>query len=114
MRGHKRSVFNKWNMTNKAKKNMLKKLKGIILITWIVSLANHGYSANPESDFDICVYGESASGVIAAIQGARLGKKVVLVSKNEHVGGLATSGLTATDMNRNDMVGGLAKEFYQR
>ncbi|TZF85061.1 FAD-dependent oxidoreductase [Pedobacter sp. BS3] len=64
--------------------------------------------------FDICVYGESASGVIAAIQSARLGKRVVLVSKNQHVGGLVTSGLTATDMNRNDMVGGLTREFYQR
>lgn len=62
--------------------------------------------------YDICVYGESASGVVAAIQGARMGKKVVLLSKNNHVGGLATSGLTATDMNRNDLIGGITKEFY--
>src|SRR5690606_13547151 len=67
-----------------------------------------------ENVFDICVYGETASGVIAAVQAARMGKSVVLISKNKHVGGLATSGLTATDMNRNDMVGGLAREFYQR
>lgn len=63
---------------------------------------------------DVCVYGESASGVMAAIQAARLGKKTVLVSKNIHVGGLATSGLTATDINRQDQVGGLAAEFYGR
>lgn len=63
---------------------------------------------------DVCVYGESASGVMAAIQAARLGKKTVLVSKNSHVGGLATSGLTATDINRQDQVGGLAAEFYGR
>src|SRR5690606_3614657 len=72
------------------------------------------FASDKENVFDICVYGESAGGVIAAIQGARLGKNVVLISKNQHVGGLATSGLTATDMNRNDMVGGLAREFYQR
>lgn len=64
--------------------------------------------------YDICVYGESASGVVAAIQGARMGKKVVLLSKNNHVGGLATSGLTATDMNRNDLIGGITKEFYNK
>lgn len=63
---------------------------------------------------DVCVYGESAAGVMAAIQSARLGKKTVLVSKNTHVGGLATSGLTATDINRQDQVGGLAAEFYGR
>lgn len=63
---------------------------------------------------DVCVYGESASGVMAAIQSARLGKKTVLISKNAHVGGMATSGLTATDINRQDQVGGLAAEFYGR
>ena len=63
---------------------------------------------------DVCIYGEGASGVMAAIQAARLGKKTVLVSKNSHVGGMATSGLTATDINRQDQVGGLAAEFYGR
>ena len=63
---------------------------------------------------DVCIYGESASGVVAAIQSARLGKKTVLISKNSHVGGLATSGLTATDINRQDQVGGIAAEFYGR
>lgn len=63
---------------------------------------------------DVCIYGESAAGVMAAIQSARLGKKTVLISKNTHVGGLATSGLTATDINRQDQVGGIAAEFYGR
>lgn len=63
---------------------------------------------------EVCVYGESASGVVAAIQSARLGKKTVLISKNNHVGGMATSGLTATDINRQDQVGGIAAEFYGR
>ena len=85
-----------------------------LLITWTVLWGISGNAQHREETFDICIYGESASGVIAAIQGARLGKKVVLISKNRHVGGLVTSGLTATDMNRNDMVGGLTKEFYQR
>ncbi len=80
----------------------------------LVLLLTSTVSANGPVDYDICVYGESASGVIAAIQGARLGKKVILVSKNGHVGGLATSGLTATDMNRNDLVGGVTREFYNR
>lgn len=84
-------------------------MKRIILILLaIVSVV----SCSNSDKYDICVYGESASGVVSAIQGARMGKKVVLVSKNRHVGGLATSGLTATDMNKHYTIGGIAAEFY--
>lgn len=85
-----------------------------LIFVFITIYSNQIYADDQQNSFDICVYGESASGVVSAIQGARLGKNVVLISKNQHVGGLATSGLTATDMNRNDMVGGIAREFYQR
>ena len=63
---------------------------------------------------DVCVYGGSASGCIAAIQVARMGKDVVLVSPLEHVGGMVTSGLTATDMNKHNCIGGVTAEFYGR
>lgn len=86
-------------------------MKKILVIIFLLGVINC-YSNTPK--YDLCVYGESASGVIAAIQAARMGKKVVLLSKNNHVGGLVTSGLTATDMNRNDLVGGVTKEFYNR
>ena len=82
----------------------------IILIALCAVLSAQGATIKT----DVCIYGESASGVMAAIQSARLGKKTVLISKNSHVGGLATSGLTATDINRQDQVGGLAAEFYGR
>lgn len=84
----------------------------IIIVLLFISFSANLFANSPQ--YDICVYGESASGVIAAIQGARSGKKVVLVSKNNHVGGLVTSGLTATDMNRNDLIGGITKEFYNK
>lgn len=87
--------------------------KTIIITTLLIfSFITNLWANSPK--YDICVYGESASGVVAAIQGARMGKKVILVSKNNHVGGLATSGLTATDMNRNDLIGGITKEFYNK
>ena len=61
---------------------------------------------------DVVVYGETLAGISAAIQAARLGKSVVLLSQTAHVGGVATAGLTATDMNRSPLVGGIAREFY--
>lgn len=67
-----------------------------------------------EESCDLCVYGGSASGCIAAIQAARMGKNVTLVSPLKHVGGMVTSGLTATDMNKHACIGGVTAEFYGR
>jgi len=63
---------------------------------------------------DIVVYGGTPAGVTAAIQGARSGKKVALLSFNRHVGGMTSGGLTATDVGSRAAIGGLANEFYTR
>jgi len=63
---------------------------------------------------DVAVYGGTPAGVTAAIQAAREGKKVILLSFNHHVGGMTSGGLTATDLGRRDSIGGLALEFYNR
>lgn len=63
---------------------------------------------------DVCVYGATSSGVTAAIEVARQGKSVVLLGFNQHVGGLTTGGLGATDIGNKDVIGGLSREFYQR
>lgn len=63
---------------------------------------------------DVAVYGGTPAGVAAAIQAARMGRKVVLLSFNKHVGGLTSGGLTATDIGKKESIGGLAKEFYAR
>ncbi|MBR1958281.1 MAG: FAD-dependent oxidoreductase, partial [Tidjanibacter sp.] len=88
----------------------MKKRLSIMILALCAALSVQGVTITTE----VCIYGESAAGVMAAIQSARLGKKTLLVSKNTHVGGMATSGLTATDINRQDQVGGLAAEFYGR
>ena len=63
---------------------------------------------------DVAVYGGTPAGVTAAIQAARAGKKTVLLSLNQHVGGMTSGGLTATDLGRKESIGGLALEFYTR
>lgn len=73
-----------------------------------------------EREYDIVIYGGGSSGFIAAIQGARLGKSVVLVEPGNHLGGINVEGLGGTDIdNHNEFqnspaVGGLALEFYRR
>src|SRR5262245_18981592 len=63
---------------------------------------------------DIVIYGGTSSGIIAAIQAERMGKKVVLIEPSSHLGGLTTGGLGATDIGNKSAIGGLAREFYHR
>jgi lysophospholipase L1-like esterase len=63
---------------------------------------------------DICVYGGTSGGVIAAVQAARMGKSVILVSPTKHLGGLTSSGLGWTDLGSEAILGGLSREFYHR
>lgn len=67
-------------------------------------------------DADVCVYGGTSGGVIAAVQAARMGKSVALVVVNNHLGGMTSGGLGQTDIGSfgNGYIQGLAREFYTR
>lgn len=65
--------------------------------------------------YDIVIYGGNASGIIAAIQAAKMGKTVAVVEPNPYrIGGLTTGGLSDTDVGNAGVIGGLAAEFYRR
>ena len=63
---------------------------------------------------DIVVFGATSAGVVAAVQAARMNKTVILIEPHNHVGGLTTGALGATDIGNKDVIGGLSREFYQR
>lgn len=65
-------------------------------------------------EHDIVVYGGTSGGVTAAVQSARMGKSVVVVSPTEHLGGLTSSGLGWTDLGDSSILGGISREFYHR
>lgn len=65
-------------------------------------------------DADLCVYGGTSGGVMAAIQGCRMGLRVVLVAPERRLGGMTTGGLGMTDIGSKEAIGGLAHEFYRR
>ncbi len=60
---------------------------------------------------DIVIYGGTPSGIAAAISAARMGREVVLVEYNDHIGGMTTSGLGKSDIENRAMIGGIFKEF---
>ena len=63
---------------------------------------------------DICIYGGTASGVIAAVEARRRGRTVILLNPGKHLGGMTSGGLSSTDIGNRNAIGGLALEFYKR
>ncbi len=63
---------------------------------------------------DVIIYGGTASAVMAAVQVRKMGKTVIIVSPDKHLGGLSSGGLGFTDTGNKSVIGGLSKEFYQR
>lgn len=82
----------------------------LLLLALSIGLA----SAKEPLKADVVVYGDASGGVISAVQVARMGKSVILVSQYGHLGGLTSSGLGFTDIGNDEILGGLAKEFYHR
>ncbi|MCA9260792.1 MAG: FAD-dependent oxidoreductase, partial [Planctomycetales bacterium] len=86
---------------------------------WLGGGACHGAAFN-DHDVDICIYGATSAGVVAAVQAARLGRSVTLVEPGLHLGGMSAEGLGGTDIDNHPgfqnspAVGGLALEFYRR
>lgn len=64
--------------------------------------------------FDICIYGGSSAGVIAAYTAAMQHKRVVLIEPGHRLGGLSSGGLGFTDIGNKYVVTGLARDFYRR
>lgn len=63
---------------------------------------------------DVVIYGGTSAAVAAAVQAKRMGKSVIVVSPDIHLGGLTSGGLGFTDTGKKEVIGGIAREFYQR
>ena len=70
--------------------------------------------STPEPEYDVCVYGGTSAGVIAAYAVAKQGKKVLLVEPGQRLGGMTSGGLGQTDIGNKQVVKGLALDFYRR
>src|SRR5690554_5628952 len=81
----------------------------LMLLLYFFSLSVHSQT----HAYDIVIYGGTSAGVAAAIQSSRMGKSVVLIEPSEHLGGLTTGGLGATDIGNKGAIGGISREFYQ-
>jgi FAD-dependent oxidoreductase family protein len=81
-----------------------------LLLLFTASSAGN-QSAN---QYDLVIYGGTAAAVTAAVQAKLMGKSVIIVSPDKHLGGLTSGGLGYTDTGDKAVIGGLAREFYHR
>jgi FAD dependent oxidoreductase len=63
---------------------------------------------------DVCVYGGTSAGVIAAYAAKKLHHTVLLIEPGYRLGGLSSGGLGYTDIGNKYVVTGLARDFYRR
>lgn len=70
--------------------------------------------AQAQEKADVIVYGGTSAAVTAAVQADRMGKSVVIVCPEKHLGGLSSGGLGFTDTGDKSVIGGLSREFYHR
>ncbi|MBL7734226.1 MAG: FAD-dependent oxidoreductase [Chitinophagaceae bacterium] len=63
---------------------------------------------------DIIIYGGNSAAIVAAVRSAMMGKSVIVVSPDTHLGGLSSGGLGYTDTGDKEVIGGLARDFYHR
>ncbi|HEX4129562.1 MAG TPA: FAD-dependent oxidoreductase [Pirellulales bacterium] len=67
-----------------------------------------------EPVYDVVVYGGTSAAIAAAVQARAMGKTVLIVSPDKHLGGLSSGGLGWTDSGNKAVVGGISRDFYHR
>lgn len=97
-------------------KNTKQLVNSTFVLLAILLLSCQSKSVQNEKPFsaDVIVYGGTSAAVTAAVQVAKMGKSVLIVSPDVHLGGLSAGGLGWTDTGKKESIGGLSREFYHR
>lgn len=92
---------------------IIREFVNLSIITGLLLLL---FSCSPAdgNNADVIIYGGTSAAVISAVEVARSGKSVIIVSPDKHLGGLTSSGLGFTDSGNTNAIGGLSREFYHR
>ncbi len=91
----------------------MKNFKTLLLLLFAVPLFVFG-EARDKIEVDLCIYGGSSAGVMAAYTAIKAGKTAVIIEPGGRVGGLSSGGLGMTDIGNKYVVTGLALDFYRK
>lgn len=84
--------------------------KVALILVWSIQV---GFSQK-KITYDICVYGATSAGIIAAYTAKMQGKSVILLEPSNQIGGLTTGGLGQTDIGNKYAITGLSRDFYRK
>lgn len=94
---------------------MSRRLSILLAVTFVaVPLHRNLSCATDALEADVVVYGGTCAAVTAAVQVKKMGRSVVIVCPDKHLGGLSSGGLGYTDTGNKAVIGGLSREFYHR
>jgi|UniRef100_UPI003783D5FC hypothetical protein len=85
-------------------------IAGTLAASTLPSFSSAAEADNP----DICIYGGTASGVMAAVTAAKQGRSVVLIEPSRWLGGMTGGGLSHVDWGREKAVGGTALSILSK
>ncbi|PQO34040.1 FAD-dependent oxidoreductase [Blastopirellula marina] len=74
----------------------------------------HAAPNSAPEQYDLVIYGGTSAAITAAVQAKKMGKTVIIVSPDKHLGGLSSGGLGWTDSGNKEAIGGLSLDFYER
>ncbi|RYG64226.1 FAD-dependent oxidoreductase, partial [bacterium] len=86
---------------------------GLLCLTGPFLSATQVFAADTVTT-DVCVYGATSGGIIAAVQAKRMQKTVALTSFNNHVGGMTSGGLGWVDFGKSEAIGGLTMDYFKK
>lgn len=86
----------------------------VTLLSILVSFAEKQTTAAQVEQADLIVYGGTASGIMTAYSASQEGLRVILLEPGNHLGGMVTGGLSATDLGQFQIIGGYARDFYMQ
>lgn len=101
-------------MENSALNFSIAMIRSFLIYLFLVFLSSQNAFSQQVFEADVIVYGGTSAGVMAAVQAKKMGKSVIIVSPDIHLGGLSSGGLGFTDTGDKSVIGGLAREFYHR
>lgn len=85
----------------------MKQLLTTLLLFWSINIF-------AQQTYDIVIVGGTPGGLTTALAAAKLGKTSVILERTQHIGGLPSNGLGATDIVTRAATTGLFREFTYR
>ena len=85
-----------------------------MLVVFVLLFSSGSALAQRTIEVDVCVYGGTSAGVMAAYTARKLGKKAILIEPGNRLGGMSAGGLGYTDIGNKYAITGLARDFYRR